>query len=127
MTPAQKDRIKQQKVDTEATIEREVTDFYTRYPTAPRRPSLPAKTEQEEEKTNIKSEETMGEPQVEPNSGPLFNSNVKVETTNPPDQANSEHVAQVKTEDSTPAAEHELTDEHNGEIILENEEDTVIY
>lgn len=124
MTPAQTDRIKQQKVDVETTIEREVTDFYARNPSA-RRPSLPAKTDQEAEKTNIKSEETMGEPQVESSSGSLIESNAKVDTTNPPDH--SEQVAQVKNEDSTAAAEQELTDEHNGEIILENEEDTVIY
>lgn len=125
MTPAQEDRVKQQKLDAEATVEREITAFYTRYPSA-RRPSYPEVKVKSEEETNIKVEETMGEPQVEANPGSLPDSNVNV--TNSPAQAKlSESGLKVKTEDSTALTEQEVTDEHNGEVVLENEEDTVIY
>jgi hypothetical protein len=56
----------------------------------------------------------VGEPQAEPPSV----SNVSIDTTNPPVQ--EPRSEQVTTERITP-------EEHNGEVVVEAEEDTVIY
>lgn len=107
MLPRDEDRIKQQIADAEAIIEREVDEFYTRHPKEGGQDSSA------ESKTNGTSKETVGEPQLE--SPSVSN----VDTTNiPPVQAPQSD--EVK-------AEKLAQEEHNGEVVLENEEDTVIY
>ena len=65
-------------------------------------------------KANVPSKETVGEPHTEPPSV----SNVPIDTTNIPVQlSQSEQVT----------AESESLEELNGEVLVENEEDTVIY
>lgn len=69
-------------------------------------------TSEDGDKTNNMSKETLGEPHTE--SPSISN----VDTTNPPVQAPQSD--QITTE------KHSL-EEHNGEVIVEAEEDTVIY
>lgn len=107
MLPRDEDRIKKQIADAEALIEREVDEFYVRHPKLRRRDSSA------EGKTNGTSKETVGEPQLE--SPSVSN----VDTTNI-------SLAQAPQSDQV-KAEKQAQEEHNGEVVLENEEDTVIY
>ena len=107
MLPRDEDQIKKQIADAEALIEREVDEFYTRHP------KEDIRDPPTESKTNGTSKETVGEPQLESPSVP------KVDTTNiSPVQA---------TQSDEVKAEKQAQEEHNGEVVLENEEDTVIY
>lgn len=131
MLPAQEERIEQQIANAKTTIEFEVAAFYGKYPTAIKPIQTPEKTEKEIEGANVKSEETVGEPQVEPESLSVSASNVVKDATNsdPLVQATQSESAkeESKVDESknldTAVDEHE----HNGEVVLENEEDTVIY
>lgn len=131
MLPAQEERIKQQIANAKTTIEFEIAAFHAKYPTAIKPEPIPEKAKQEIEEANVKSEETVGEPQVEPESLSVSASNVVNDATNsesPVQATQSESVKdETKVEESknldTAADEHE----HNGEVVLENEEDTVIY
>lgn len=110
MLPRDEDRIKTQLADAEARSEREVEEFYARHPKE-------LKNDEEtsaDEKTNGTSKETVGEPQTESPSV----SNAPVDTTNIP--------VQVPQSDQV-TAEKQSLEEHNGEVVVENEEDTVIY
>lgn len=82
-------------------------EFHTRHQKEEKRDSFA------EKKTNGTSEETVGEPQTESPSVSNF------DTTNisPVQETQSD---QVK-------AEKQAQEEHNGEVLVENEEDTVIY
>jgi hypothetical protein len=123
--PEQEDRIKKQIAEAEATIDRETVSFYDRYPTA-RNPTQAPVMKTKEEETNTTSEETMGEPQVEPESPPVSNI-VNVDTTNSIVQAQVAQSEQLKTVAKQDLAHDQDEHEHNGEVVLENEEDTVIY
>ncbi|KAH8770241.1 pinin/SDK/memA/ protein conserved region-domain-containing protein [Hyaloscypha sp. PMI_1271] len=107
LLPRDEDRIRKQIVDAEALIEREVDEFYTRHPKENGRDSSA------ESKTNGASKETVGEPQLESPSV----SNVDTTNLSPVQAPQSEKVK----------AEKQAQEEHNGEVVLENEEDTVIY
>lgn len=105
LLPSDEDQIKKQIAETEVTIQREVEALRKRH-TKPE--AVP-----ESKKTNT-SKETVGELQAEPPSV----SNVSIDTTNSSIQeARSE---QVMTEKNT-------QEEHNGEVVVEADEDTVIY
>jgi hypothetical protein len=107
LLPRDEDRIKKQIADAEALIEREVEEFYAKHPKEGGQDSSAGS------KANGTSKETVGEPQLE--SPSVSN----VDTTNlSPVQAHQS--AEVK-------AEKQAQEEHNGEVVLENEEDTVIY
>lgn len=67
-----------------------------------------------EEKQNNSSKETVGEPRTE--SPPI--SNIQVDPTNPPTQA---------PQSNQPATGRHSLEEHNGEVVVEADEDTVIY
>ena len=109
LLPEEEERIKQQLIDTKSRIDNEVADFNTRHPQAV----------SEEEKTNGASttKEPVGEPHAE--TAPLISivPSTAVDTTNSPvtipTQAQSDQVT--------------AQEEHNGEIVVENDEDTVIY
>lgn len=107
LLPADEARIKAQLAEVEAAIKKESEEFNTKFPVA---------AAAERETTNA-SKETVGEPQAEPPSV----SNVSVDTintTNPPVQDSQSE--QGTTEKITPG-------EHNGEVVVVAEEDTVIY
>lgn len=107
MRPEDEERIKTQISDTEILIEREIKEFEARHPTR----KAQGNTESKAEGSNGVSKETVGEPATKSPSVPTLA--LHDDTTNPqPDQ--------VKTEKHTP-------EEHNGEVVVENEEDTVIY
>ena len=103
--------IKKQISEVEALVEREVQEFNIRYP----------KETSEEKDSELKvestsEEETVGEPRAESPSVPV--PIPIVDTTNLPAQApGSEEVT----------AEKESLEEHNCDVVVENEEDTVIY
>jgi hypothetical protein len=101
------DRIKKQIIDAEELIERGLEEFYTRHPKeGGRDPSA-------ESKTNGTSKETVGEPQLEsPSVSNVDNTNLPPVQAPQSDEVKAEKLAQ---------------EEHNGEVVLENEEDTVIY
>ncbi len=111
LLPQDDDRIKRQIADAEAAIEREVQEFNALYPKEPG----PEKTSEEEQVENT-SQETVGEPPAQSPSVPV--SIPVVDPTNLPVQA-------PQPEHGT--AEQESLEEHNGEVVVENEEDTVIY
>jgi len=108
--PEDEERIKSQIAEAEALIEREVAEFHAQHP----KEKTQEKTETEE--TNGTSEETVGEPATESPSVPTLA--LLVDTTNRP--------AQARQSDQTKTDKHAL-EEHNGEVVVENEEDTVIY
>jgi len=111
LLPANEDRIKAQKVEVDALVGREIDDFYNQHPHLARPEKVvPDESEPEgDRKANDTSKETEGEPEAESPSV----SNAPVDTTNIPVQEQ--------------AAEKELIEEHNGEVVVEGEEDTVIY
>jgi len=106
LLPSDEERINAQIAEAEAIIKRETEEFNTRYPQAAAAASIG-------EDTNT-SKETVGEPQTEPPSV----SNASIDTTNPPVQEPQSE--QATTERITPG-------EHNGEVVVVAEEDTVIY
>lgn len=101
LLPRDEDRIKTQIAEAEAIIEREVNEFYRQHPKEPESES----TQESGGNTNGTSKETVGEPRFE---SPSVSSDF-VDTTNP-----SVH-------------EKQSLEEHNGEVVVEAEEDTVIY
>lgn len=109
LLPEEEARIQKQISEVQALIERELDEFDKLYP---EEPSQEAPTR--EEKANISTRETVGEPHTE--SPPI--SNVHVDPTNLPVEA--------PPSDQTRTDSHSL-EEHNGEVIVEAEEDTVIY
>ena len=113
LLPRDDECIKTQIAEVESIIEREVEEFNRRHPKESgeaARQEPPA----EEENTNGTSTETVGEPRFESPSV----SNAHVDTTNLPAQApQSDQVM----------AEKQSLEEHNGEVVVEAEEDTVIY
>ncbi|KUJ19276.1 uncharacterized protein LY89DRAFT_683182 [Mollisia scopiformis] len=104
MRPVDEERIKTQVAGTQALIEREVSEFQARLSNE----KVRGKTEAGE--TNGVSKETVGELATESPSVPTISHN---DTTNAQPE-------QVKTEKNA-------LEEHNGEVVVENEEDTVIY
>jgi hypothetical protein len=88
-------------------MERELDEFYAKHPKEDGGDSSA------ESKTNGTSKETVGEPRLESPSV----SNVDTTNISPVQAPQSD---QVK-------AEKQAQEEHNGEVVLENEEDTVIY
>ncbi|KIN07240.1 hypothetical protein OIDMADRAFT_22130 [Oidiodendron maius Zn] len=109
LLPEEEDRIKRQISEVEILIEREVEEFNTLYPYEPVKDALVP-----EEKQNNSSKETVGEPRTE--SPP--NSNIQVDPTNPPTQT---------PQSNQPATGRHSLEEHNGEVVVEADEDTVIY
>ncbi len=112
MLPGDAERIKEQIADTEALIEREVREFKN---------SHNIETEPEEksaDKPDGLGEETAGEHHAESSPVPLL---PKSDSTNilPPVQA------------SEPSPTHVIAErdslEENGEVVVEGDEDTVIY
>lgn len=109
LLPQQEERIKNQITEAEALIEREVTEFEAR------KPKEKSQGKIETEDTNGASKETVGEPATESPSVPSL---ALVDTTNLPD---------VQAPQSEQTTEKHALEEHNGEVVVENEEDTVIY
>ncbi|KAM3072019.1 hypothetical protein ACMFMG_008485 [Clarireedia jacksonii] len=107
LTPNNKADIDAQIADTKALIEREEAEWAERHP---------KKKEDAEGDSEAKvvSQETMGEPHTE---SPSI-SNV-VDPTND----NSEQT----TQSEQAKTENDMLEEHNGEVVVEAEEDTVIY
>jgi hypothetical protein len=106
LLPQDEERIRKQIADAEALIEREVEEFNTRHPKKRSEEQL------SESKANGTFKETVGEPPTESPSVP------NIDTTNIPVQ---------ETQSDQVRAEKQAQEEHNGEVVVENEEDTVIY
>ncbi|KAG4411563.1 hypothetical protein IFR04_015302 [Cadophora malorum] len=106
LLPRDEERIKSQIREAEATIERETSQFDLRHP------NRPGRTEKEE-RSNSTSKETVGEPQAESPSVSKV-----ADTTN-------SHVQIPQSEQNE--TEKQAQEEHNGEVVVENDEDTVIY
>ncbi|TVY48450.1 hypothetical protein LOCC1_G000891 [Lachnellula occidentalis] len=106
LLPREEEHIKEQIAEAEALIEREVDEFYARYPKAHEEESSA------KEQANITSQGTVGEPRTE--SPSVSNA---VDTTNDTPVTQSDQFT----------AEKQSIEEHNGEVVVENEEDTVIY
>lgn len=107
LLPQQKDLIKSQVAEAEEAIKKELDDFESQHPERIRRAST-------DEKTNNTSKETVGEPQTES----LSVSKISDSTNDTPVQV---------TQSDQVASEKQALEEHNGEVVVENEEDTVIY
>ncbi|KAH8653122.1 pinin/SDK/memA/ protein conserved region-domain-containing protein [Tricladium varicosporioides] len=107
LLPEQKALIKSQIAEAEEAIRKELDDFESQHPERIRQTST-------DEKTNNTSKETVGEPQVES----LSVSKISDSTNDTPVQV---------TQPDQVASEKQALEEHNGEVVVENEEDTVIY
>jgi hypothetical protein len=96
-------------LEAETLIEQELDGFRKLYPDEPiKNVSVP------EEKHNNSSKETVGEPRTE---SPL-NSNSEADPTNLSTQG---------PQSNQPATGRHSLEEHNGEVVVEADEDTVIY
>lgn len=92
------------------TIEREVSQFELRYT------NQTSRTDSRIKRAGSISKETPGEPLTEPPSVSV--SKIDVTTNHTPQQSlQSEPIVEEKR----------VQDEHNGEVVVENDEDTVIY
>lgn len=107
--PEEEDRIKQQIADVEFLIDREINEFDKLHPAEAAEELLATQVE-----TNKSPQEALGEPRTE--SPP--HSSAGNDPTNPP--------AQVATAGQTAARKSSL-EENSGEVIVEADEDTVIY
>lgn len=103
--------MKTQITDAEDIIERELAQFNSRHPDHIKKEGSVEEPIEEKTKGTV-NDETMGEPQPVSPPDP-----VNVDTTNPPTQEPSEV---IKLESKT-------QEEHNGEVVVEDDEDTVIY
>ena len=112
--PSEKERIKTQITEAEATIDREIDEFYRRHPKEAGDGSEQERSE--ERNINGTSKETVGEPRLESSSVP--HAPVDTTTNNPSAQT---------TQSEQVTAEKRSLEEHNGEVLVEAEEDTVIY
>ncbi|KAK6582217.1 hypothetical protein PZA11_004625 [Diplocarpon coronariae] len=108
LLPGQEGRIKKQIAVAEATIEHEISQFDLRYP------ERPGRKETKTEKADTKPKETPGEPLTESPSVSKVD-----DTTDPPET----QAPQSEQSQEAPRAQ----EEHNGEVVVENDEDTVIY
>lgn len=107
--PEEEIRIKRQISEIEALIKRELEEFNNSHPEeSSKEAPIP------EEKIDSSSKETVGEPHIEP--PPI--SNADVDPPNPP--------TKPPQPDQSATGEHSL-EEHNGEVVVEADEDTVIY
>lgn len=113
LVPADEERLKFQLAEAAALVKHEVEEFYERHPT--RRPN-PSASEGKGSKSIDASNETVGEPQPESASA----SKVQTDSTNNPVQGSSAEQERV-------VIEKDGVEEHNGEVIVVAEEDTVIY
>ncbi|KAF4633851.1 hypothetical protein G7Y89_g4260 [Cudoniella acicularis] len=100
LLPRDEDRIKTQIAEAEAVIKQDLEDFNRLHPERASQTST-------EEKANITSAETVGEPQTESPS--------------------VSKVADTTNDTPVTQSEKQALEEHNGEVVVENEEDTVIY
>jgi hypothetical protein len=112
LLPREEERIKTQIAEAEAAIEREIEECNRQHPKEGEDPQQgpPAQGGS----TNGTSEETVGEPRPK---SPSVSRSPNV-TTNSPTQAS--HSNQDMAEKHSP-------EEHSGEVVVEAEEDTVIY
>ncbi len=108
--PSDEERIKDQIAEAKAAIEREEADFRAKHPKDISREPV---TQDEKEETIATSKETVGEPQAE-----------SLSVSNDVDTTNS-HVQVPQPDPIT--AENQAQEEHSGEVVVENDEDTVIY
>lgn len=122
LQPAQEELIKQQLSDTQAQIDHEVAEFARRHP---RTSDDGSGLEKEGAVPNGKSENRpVGEQDAvsPPISNSLSNTNdvsADVDTTNTSSTVQASH-----DQNSSPVTAQE---EHNGEVLMENDEDAVIY
>jgi hypothetical protein len=107
LLPQEEELIKSQITAAEAQVRQEEEDFANRYPHIPRKKSSVI------DNTNVASIETVGKPRTE---SPSVS---KVEDTT------NDTPVQVPQEQET--SEKQSLEEQNGEVVVENEEDTVIY
>jgi ABC-type Zn uptake system ZnuABC Zn-binding protein ZnuA len=107
LRPEDEERIKSQITAAEAQVRQEEEDFASRYPYIPRKKSFVT------DSTNFASIETVGKPRTESPS-----------VSKAEDTTNDTPV-QVTQEQET--SEKQSLEEQNGEVVVENEEDTVIY
>ncbi|CAG8960678.1 hypothetical protein HYFRA_00013446 [Hymenoscyphus fraxineus] len=107
LLPQEEERIKVQVAEAENNIRREEEDFYARHPELSRRRSSII------DKANITSTETVGEPQHEP---PSVSKAIDTTNDNPAKDTEAQVISQKQS-----------SDDHNSEVVVENEEDTVIY
>jgi len=110
---ADEERLSTQLAEAATLVKREVKEFYERHPT--RRPSYSASAGKGID-SNVTSNESVGEPQTESPSA----SKVQTDTTNESVQGSSPEQERVVTE-------KDGAEEHNGEVVVVAEEDTVIY
>ena len=130
LLPRDEERIKQQIVDAEALVKREVELLDARSHKLPREDANASPEEEpkddskegindessgevRQKESNDGSREQVGEPHTEPAS---MSNNIG--TTNSP--------VQTPSSDQVTDEKHSQ-EEHNGEVVVENEEDTVIY
>ncbi|RDW59463.1 hypothetical protein BP6252_12550 [Coleophoma cylindrospora] len=110
MLPGDEERIKAQIDEAEATIAREVDDFRNRHP------KIEEASATDEQMRESASQEAVGEPHTE-------SASVSQEVVNPATTTTTD--AQVSA--SAEEARNEAFELHNGEVVVEAEEDTVIY
>jgi cell division septation protein DedD len=119
LLPEHEESIKAQISEAEALIAREVQEFNNRYPKESPNQEKKAPVGETIESTSDK--ETVGEPRTESPSVPVSTTTSAVtDTTNPTTQAPPQTAGKGKEKEKD-------MEEHNGEVVVENEEDTVIY
>ncbi|CZT03427.1 related to nuclear protein SDK3 [Rhynchosporium agropyri] len=115
LLPEDEERIKSQLREAEAMVERETTQFDLRHPNRPGRA-------EKEERPEGTGKETVGEPQDDSLLGEPQNESPSVSKV---DNTTNSHAQIPQPEQHQ--AEKQAQEEHNGEVLVENAEDTVIY
>lgn len=109
LRPEDDERIKDQIIEAQKLIDQEVAEFEERHP------EYKAQPKGEAEDANDTSKETVGEPTNESPTDPVV-----IDTTNNPPPLEAQSSDQSRSE-------KHVTEEHNGEVVMEHDEDTVIY
>ncbi|KAL2064399.1 hypothetical protein VTL71DRAFT_4893 [Oculimacula yallundae] len=115
LLPRDEERIKSQIKEAEATVENETVQFDLRHPNRPGR-------KEKEETSSSTTKEMVGQPQEESLSGEPQNESPSVSKNDDTTNSLSQIPQSEQHQDKKRAQE-----EHNGEVVVENAEDTVIY
>jgi hypothetical protein len=117
LLPGDAERIKEQKADTEALIESEIQEFNRRHKT-----ELQPEERPREEEAKNEAAETEGEHHAESSLVPRV---AESDSTNPLPTVQAQAPAPGSAQGQVLAERDPL--EENGEVVVEGDEDTVIY
>lgn len=123
MVPEQEDQISHQKATTKTQTEQEATEFYERHPHLTPPPTV---HKEDSGQANSHSDtEPVGKSNTDEKKTSPSHSTPAIEPADVDDASTNSHPPDSPSKSRTSVDAHR--EEHNGEILVENDEDAVIY